>query len=120
MSTYKIRASLFLSNRKAKICTEKMTTATTKAVKKVAMPIPRSLVAGLVVSSVGSKDVFVGPSEDVGEGVPVMAEDIAEDIKELTIELVIDAVSVADSAVPVPEGSAEDMLEYYVCPKRGK
>ena len=49
-----------------------------------------------------------------------MEADIAEDIKELTIELVIDAVSVAVSAVPVPEGSAEDMLEYYVCPKRGK
>ena len=45
---------------------------------------------------------------------------IAADNKELAIELVIDAISEEDSAVPVPEGSAEDMLEYYVCPRRGK
>jgi hypothetical protein len=119
----KIRASLFLSNRNANICTEKTTSATTKAVKKVAMPTPRRLVAGLVVSAGGvtppkpPPDVFVGPSEDVGKGVEA---DIAEDNKELAIELVIDAIFVADSAVPVPEGSAEDMLEYYVCPRRGK
>ena len=116
---------MFLSNRNAKICTEKTIIATTKAVKKVVMPIPRSLVAALVVSAAGSipkppPDVFEGPSEDVEEGVKDAEADIAEDNKELAIELVIDAVSVAGSAVPVPEGSAEDMLEYYVCPRRGK
>jgi hypothetical protein len=110
MATYKIRASLLRRKRNAKSWTVKIATATPNAVRKVTIPMPRSLFAALVCVGVIPRPpppaVLVGSSEVVSEALRLSEAEIAEEIKELTMELVTDAAVPVAESVADPEASA--------------